>query len=226
MSSEISGKNRSTLWWNMSTRSFLLSNWSRYLQMFKFSSYQGIAWHMKLGSLVMIWSDCLKKWHVAQLKRKIWHIWHESAQSVNNIKDFDLTIIPTKDESPWHGTDRMNLKILYLYFHLCEYWTAFAFVFAFALVKPVYPQGEALHCELHSNCLCSKFEKVLRSKLFQLKHDIKTLQVLHSPDKWRMAKMWFWLTAKNIKSRPWLHPGTLRENSSLPESRQKALNWN
>ena len=118
--------------------------------------------------------------------------------------------------------------ILYLYFHLCEYWTAFAFVFvfAFALVKPVYPQGEALHCELHSNCLCSKFEKVLRSKLFQLKHDIKTLQVLHSPDKWRMAKMWFWLTAKNIKSRPWLHPGTLRENSSLPESRQKALNWN
>ena len=57
----------------------------------------------------MIWSDCLTKWHLAQLKSKRWQ---KSAQSVKNIKDFDLSIIPTKDESPWHGTDRMNLKIL------------------------------------------------------------------------------------------------------------------
>ena len=39
-----------------------------------------------------------------------------------------------------------------------------------------------------------------------------------------MAKMWLALTAKNIRSRPWLQPGTLRDETSLPESRQKTLN--
>ena len=32
------------------------------------SKYQGIAWHVKLGSLVMIWSDCLTKWHNWKVK--------------------------------------------------------------------------------------------------------------------------------------------------------------
>lgn len=39
-----------------------------------------------------------------------------------------------------------------------------------------------------------------------------------------MAKMWLALTAKNIRSRPWLQPGTLRDETSIPESRQKTLN--
>ena len=121
--------------------------------------------------------------------------------------------------------------ILYLYFHLCEYWTAFAFVFVFALALE---NLSTLRVRLSTvnfiqivfapnskrSCVQNYFNLNMISK------HCKFCMCDNSPDKWRMAKMWFWLTAKNIKSRPWLHPGTLRENSSLPESRQKALNWN
>ena len=44
-----------------------------------------------------------------------------------------------------------------------------------------------------------------------------------SPSSFSMAKMWSALTARNIRSRPWLHPGTLRDKTSSPDIRQKTL---